>query len=208
MCGITDVETAKRTAALGADAIGFVFAKSKRQISPEAAREIIAGLPAGVLKVGVFVNESRERVEEIVRVCGLDYAQLHGDEDEAYAQELQVPFIKAFGVGSTADVEAALRYPADYILLDSPKGAYQGGNGKKFDWSLLDGLSGEERGRIILAGGLGAENVAEAARWVQPYMVDASSSLETDGKKDLSKIQTFIETVKESHNDNLHVSRS
>ncbi|MDG4658316.1 phosphoribosylanthranilate isomerase [Ectobacillus antri] len=197
VCGITDVETAKRTCEYGADALGFVFAPSKRRITPEEAADIIKELPAHVQKIGVFVNETVERVEEIAAMCGLDYVQLHGDEDACYMERLNIPFIKAFGVASREDVTRAMNSKAAYVLLDSPKGVYRGGNGTVFPWELLQELNEKERGRIILAGGLGSHNVRDAIRIVRPYMVDASSSLETEGKKDLQKIKTFIETVKE-----------
>ena len=198
VCGITDVETAKKTCEYGADALGFVFAKSKRQVTPEQAAEIIAQLPKHVLKIGVFVNETPERVQAIVKQCGLDYAQLHGEEDEAYCKNIQVPAIKAFGVASPEAIQQATKYEVDYVLFDSPKEEYHGGNGKTFDWNVLQGLPEELRSKLILAGGLSAENVKEAAALVRPYMIDASSSLETDGKKDVKKIKQFIETVKES----------
>ncbi|WP_028402633.1 phosphoribosylanthranilate isomerase [Ectobacillus panaciterrae] len=197
VCGITDVETAKKACEYGADAIGFVFAPSKRKVTPDQAQSIIKQLPNGVLKIGVFVNEQAERVQEIAAYCGLDYVQLHGDEDACYLQRLNLPAIKAFGVASEEDVQKALQYEAEYILLDSPKGAYHGGNGKVFPWELLDNLSEEQRKRVIVAGGLGSHNVQEAIQLVRPYMVDASSSLETDGKKDVQKIKQFIQTVKE-----------
>lgn len=197
ICGITDVRVARKTCEYGADALGFVFAKSKRQVTPEQATAIIAELPEHVLKIGVFVNEEKERVEEIVNQCGLDYAQLHGDEDEDYCRELVVPVIKAFGVASQAAIEQALQYDVEYVLFDSPKEEYYGGNGKAFDWSVLRDMPAQLRKKLILAGGLGAHNVKEAIQLVQPYMIDASSSLETGGKKDLVKIQQFIQTIKE-----------
>jgi phosphoribosylanthranilate isomerase len=199
VCGITDVEAAKKACEYGADALGFVFAASKRRITPEEARRIIEELPKDVLKIGVFVNEKEKTVREIAQYCELDYVQLHGDEDMHYLRRLNLPSIKAFGVASAEDVARALAYEADYILLDSPKGAYHGGNGKVFSWDLLKNLSEEERRRVILAGGLGPHNVQEAIQMVKPYMVDASSSLETDGKKDIQKIKQFIQTVKECH---------
>ncbi|MFX3623183.1 MAG: phosphoribosylanthranilate isomerase [Ectobacillus sp.] len=195
VCGISDVKTALAACEYGADALGFVFAPSKRQVTPEEARDIILQLPASVLKIGVFVNEAIERVTHIFHYCGLDYVQLHGDEDAEYCKKLNLPSIKACGIASGADVARALMYETDYILFDSPKGAYYGGNGTTFSWELLRGVSAKRR--IILAGGLGAHNVQQAIGLVRPYMVDASSSLETDGKKDFEKIQHFIEKVKE-----------
>jgi phosphoribosylanthranilate isomerase len=197
ICGITDVLTAKQACAFGADALGFVFARSKRQITPEEAKAIIKQLPKQVLKIGVFVNEQAETVREIAAYSGLDCVQLHGEESQQYCDSLGLPIIKAFGVATKEDVTRAFQYDVDYILLDSPKDVYQGGNGKRFDWRLVEGLSREQRQKLILAGGLNEQNVKQAAKLIQPYMVDASSSLETNGTKDIEKIKRFIETVKE-----------
>lgn len=197
ICGIQNIETAKAACEYGVDALGFVFARSKRQVTPEKARDISRMLPNSVLKIGVFVNESIAAVEEIAAFCNLDYVQLHGDEDEVYLQKLHIPAIQAFGVSSEQEVEQAFASRAPYILLDSPKGKYRGGNGTSFPWELLRSLSPKQRQRLIIAGGLSEENVLEAIRITAPFMVDASSSLETNGKKDIEKIRKFIKKVKE-----------
>ncbi|MGH1295910.1 phosphoribosylanthranilate isomerase [Bacillus pretiosus] len=197
ICGITDMETAKRACEYGADAIGFVFAESKRKITPKRAKEIIQKLPANVLKVGVFVNESVEVIEKIADECGLTHVQLHGDEDNHQIKRLNIPSIKALGVTSEEDMKNAQTYEADYILFDSPKEKFHGGNGKKFSWELLAHMSKESREKTILAGGLNALNIEEAIRTIQPYMVDVSSGVETEGKKDVAKIKQFIIKAKE-----------
>ncbi|MFD3447376.1 phosphoribosylanthranilate isomerase [Microbacteriaceae bacterium 4G12] len=196
ICGITDVETAQQACLFGADALGFVFAPSKRRISPENAVRIITHLPQHVWKVGVFVNEDVVRVREIAKQCQLDYVQLHGEEDQHYLERLNIPSIKAFGVSSKDDIERACQYEADYILLDSPKGAYYGGNGTAFDWSYIKNVPRTLRAKLIVAGGLTDGNVKEVIHLAQPYMVDASSSLETNGKKDIEKIKRFLQTIK------------
>ncbi|WP_439875391.1 phosphoribosylanthranilate isomerase [Bacillus mycoides] len=197
ICGITDVETAKHACEYGADAIGFVFAESKRKITPGLAKEIIKELPANVLKVGVFVNESVEVIQKIADECGLTHVQLHGDEDNHQIRRLNVPSIKALGVTSEDDMKNAQTYEVDYILFDSPKEKFHGGNGKKFSWKLLAHMPKESREKTILAGGLNTINIEEAIQTVQPYMVDVSSGVETEGKKDLKKIKQFIKKAKE-----------
>ena len=197
ICGITDMETAKRACEYGADALGFVFAESKRKITPKRAEEIIQELPANVLKIGVFVNESVETIQKIADECGLTHVQLHGDEDNYQIRRLNIPSIKSLGVTSESDMKNAQGYEADYILFDSPKEKFYGGNGKTFSWELLGHMPKELRKKTILAGGLNALNIEEAIRTVRPYMVDVSSGVETEGKKDVEKIKQFIKKAKE-----------
>ncbi|PES80260.1 phosphoribosylanthranilate isomerase [Bacillus anthracis] len=197
ICGITDMETAKRACEYGADALGFVFAESKRKITPGLAEEIIQELPANVLKIGVFVNESVEMIQKIADECGLTHVQLHGDEDNYQIKRLNIPSIKSLGVTSESDMKNAQGYETDYILFDSPKEKFYGGNGKTFSWELLGHMPKELRKKTILAGGLNALNIEEAIRTVRPYMVDVSSGVETEGKKDVEKIKQFIIKAKE-----------
>lgn len=197
ICGITDMETAKRACEYGADALGFVFAESKRKITPKRAEEIIQELPANVLKIGVFVNESVEVIQKIADECGLTHVQLHGDEDNYQIRRLNIPSIKSLGVTSESDMKNAQRYETDYILFDSPKEKFHGGNGKTFSWELLGHMPKELRKKTILAGGLNALNIEKAIRTVRPYMVDVSSGVETEGKKDVEKIKQFIIKAKE-----------
>ncbi|HDR7633016.1 phosphoribosylanthranilate isomerase [Bacillus mycoides] len=197
ICGITDMETAKRACEYGADAIGFVFAESKRKITPGQAKEIIGEIPAHVFKVGVFVNESVEVIQKIAEECGLTHVQLHGDEDNHQIKRLNIPSIKAVGVTLEKDIECAKKYDTDYLLFDSPKEKFHGGNGKTFSWELLAHMPNELREKTILAGGLNILNIEEAIRTVQPYMIDVSSGVETEGKKDIEKIKQFIKKAKE-----------
>lgn len=197
ICGITDMEIAKRACEYGADALGFVFAESKRKITPKRAEEIIQELPANVLKIGVFVNESVELIQKIADECGLTHVQLHGDEDNYQIRRLNIPSIKSLGVTSESDMKNAQGYETDYILFDSPKEKFHGGNGKTFSWELLGHMPKELRKKTILAGGLNALNIEEAIRTVRPYMVDVSSGVETEGKKDVEKIKQFIIKAKE-----------
>ncbi|MDA2381470.1 phosphoribosylanthranilate isomerase [Bacillus cereus] len=197
ICGITEMETAKRACEYGADALGFVFAESKRKITPKRAKEIIQELPANVLKIGVFVNESVGVIQKIADECGLTHVQLHGDEDNHQIRRLNILSIKSLGVTSESDMKNAQGYETDYILFDSPKEKFHGGNGKTFSWELLGHMPKELRKKTILAGGLNALNIEEAIRTVRPYMVDVSSGVETEGKKDVEKIKQFIIKAKE-----------
>lgn len=204
ICGITDIESALYAVQHGADALGFVFAKSKRRITPAKAREIIAQLPEHILKVGVFVNETKEEIEKIAAAARLTAIQLHGDEPPQFCQGFDLPVIKALSIGSQEDLKLIDQYDCDYLLLDSPVGKYRGGNGVSFDWSLLqeEKLQGK---RIILAGGLTADNVSEAIAIAKPHMVDVSSGVETDGRKDLYKIRDFLVNVKKCRSEGIVV---
>ncbi|MFD2760017.1 phosphoribosylanthranilate isomerase [Lentibacillus juripiscarius] len=193
ICGITTMEGAQVAIQAGTDFIGFVFAPSKRQITPEKAAGISAALPSSVKKVGVFVNESTDTIAKIAGKVGLDYIQLHGDESSAFAEQLSYPVIKAFpmtGEG-TAELES---YPCTYCLTDSSTGPNRGGNGTSFDWNQLRDTS--HRQQIILAGGLNPANVQSAIAITNPGGVDVSSGVETDGKKDPEKIRQFITNAK------------
>ncbi|WP_243298507.1 phosphoribosylanthranilate isomerase [Bacillus litorisediminis] len=196
ICGLSDEQAVYAAVSNGADAIGFVFAKSKRKVDPYTVADITKAVPASVQKVGVFVNETKENIEEIAQLCRLDLIQLHGDESEEFATSLSYPIIKAFGISSQEDLERAKSYPAEYVLLDSPKGKYRGGNGTSFDWNLLKRSDFPQK--IIIAGGLNEHNVQSLLDKVTPFMVDVSSGVETDGKKDLNKIKRFIEKVKQT----------
>lgn len=195
ICGIMDVETGLYAVKQGADALGFVFAESKRKITAELAKEIIKQLPEHILKVGVFVNEKPEVIMEIFHQTGLTHVQLHGDESPEDCEAFSIPVIKALSIGTVADLGKIDQYYCDYILLDSPKGKYRGGNGVKFDWNLLSEFKEKDK-KIILAGGLNPENIEEAINVAKPYMVDVSSGVETEGKKDLVKIQNFLAKAK------------
>jgi phosphoribosylanthranilate isomerase len=197
ICGIKSKEAAKAAVEAGADFIGFVFAESKRRISPEQAAEIASVIPAHVKKVGVFVNESHSAITEIARIAGLDVIQLHGDETMDYQAQLSLPVIKSFEMKDGKNFKEIEAYTPDYYLLDSPIGQYRGGNGTTFEWSLTEQLA-IPREKIILAGGLTVENVAGAILTVKPAAVDVSSGVETEGEKDLEKIKTFIKNAKQA----------
>ena len=192
LCGlarICDIEAANR---LNPEYIGFVFAKkSRRYVDPAQARKLRARLNTGISPVGVFVNESPEAIADLVRSGIIDVVQLHGSEDEDFLRKLRelasCPIIKAFSVKTPQDVRIACESPADLILLDSGGG----GTGTVFDWDLLEPI----RRPWFLAGGLSPENAADAIRRLAPYGVDVSSGIETDGVKDIQKMNDFVRAV-------------
>ncbi|MHB8171337.1 MAG: phosphoribosylanthranilate isomerase [Thermincolia bacterium] len=208
ICGLKDLPMALAAVDAGADALGFVFAQSSRQITPKKARDIIRDLPPYIAKVGVFVDEPRERVEEIAAYCGLDVLQLHGSETPEYCRGLSRPVVKAIRVKEEASLEMLGVYnqiPADRcqitgFLLDTYRPGQAGGTGETFNWELA--VKAKEYGKpIILAGGLNPENISDAVLATRPYGVDVSSGVETNGIKDLAKIMQFIRQVRGINND-------
>jgi len=195
ICGLRNEQDALFAAKNGADVIGFVFAESKREISPLAARKIISKLPKETKKVGVFVNPSKELIHEIVETTGIDYVQLHGNETPEFCHSIPYPVIKALSIQSKEDLQKIHEYSCDFVLLDGPKGKYHGGNGISFDWSMLSTFDFKHK-KVILAGGLNPENVKAAIANTSVFMVDVSSGVETDGEKDLIKIKDFLTAVK------------
>lgn len=192
VCGTTSEEDALLAVAMGADAVGFVFAPSPRQVSVGLVTDIVKRLPREVVTVGVFRDESPERVVQAVQTAGLRAAQLHGHETPEQAQFVRdrVPLlIQAFPAGDPA-VARAHEYRADAILLD----AATPGSGHVFDWALAEAPDGI---RLILAGGLTAENVTAAVAQVHPWGVDVVSGVEASpGRKDPVKVRAFIAAAK------------
>ena len=188
VCGTTSEEDALLAVALGADAVGFVFAPSPRQIAPGKAAEIARRLPPEVLTVGVFRNEAPGRVVEIVNAAGLRAAQLHGHESPETTRQVRanVPFvIRAFAAGDPAVARAA-DYGADVVMIDSASP----GSGQVFDWALAEAPDGVP---LMLAGGLNAANVGEAIASVHPWGVDVASGVEArPGHKDPVKLRAFV----------------
>ena len=193
LCGLmrpSDIETANL---LHPEYVGFVFVKnSRRYVSLERARTLKELLHPDILAVGVFVDEELETVAALLSAGVIDLVQLHGKEDEAYISRLreltEKPVIKAFSVRDEKDIEKACESSADFVLLD----AGDGGTGTAFDRKFLAGMSRP----YFLAGVLDASNVGEAVKRWQPYAVDVSSGIETDGLKDAEKMQAFVESVR------------
>lgn len=195
ICGISDVENALMAAEAGADAIGLVFAPSRRRVTVEQAREIVDALPPFVTKVGLFVDEDPARIEEVADACRLDVVQLHGSESPGFCAALGRTVIKAIRVKDAASLAVMDGYRVAGFLLDSYHPEVAGGTGRTFDWDLAEQVSG--RYRVILSGGLTPANVTEAIEKVRPHGVDVSSGVETDGRKDPAKIREFVMRVRE-----------
>jgi phosphoribosylanthranilate isomerase len=198
ICGITNLEDALLAAELGADALGFIFyAKSPRKVDPEAARSIIAQLPPFVAAVGVFVDEAAALVQELVARVGLDWVQLHGQESPDYCRSLGRPkVIKGFRIKDDKSLPELEPYrdAVQAFLLDTYKPGQAGGTGAVFDWQLA--REAQKYGRIILAGGLTSENVAQAIAIALPAAVDAASGTEAaPGKKDPAKLRAFFRAI-------------
>ncbi len=189
ICGITSEADALLAVGLGADAIGFVFAPSPRQVAPQAVRRIIERVPPEILTVGVFRNESRSRVVEIVNGIGLRGAQLHGDEtaeDTRWVAERVAVTFKAFPAGHR-NIARIDDYGVTKVLVD----AQSPGSGEVFDWRLAEGVV--DPARLIVSGGLHAGNVADAIDHLHPFGVDVSSGVESEpGRKDPRKVRDFV----------------
>ncbi len=199
ICGITNLEDAQIAAELGADALGFIFAPSPRQVSLQRAKEIIQKLPPFLTKVGVFVNEELNTVARAMSYCGLDVVQLHGEETPDYCRSLGERWrvIKSFRVKDGDSLLPLPDYEVSAYLLDTYVKGIAGGTGKTFNWELA--REAKRFGRIILAGGLNPENITEAIETVKCYAVDVSSGIEAErGKKDFDKMRLFIKRAKEA----------
>ncbi len=201
ICGITSEGDAALAVDAGADAIGFVFwPRSARKVSPERAAAIARELPDAVLRVGVFVDAPAEEMTRVADAVGLDLLQLHGEEPPAALAGLPRPVLKAIRVGPGFSRDEALRYVANAagILVDTRLAGEErrGGTGAAFDWSLVKGLA-ERVPFLVLAGGLGPSNVAEAIRAVRPHAVDVSSGVEAGpGRKDPEKVRAFVDAAR------------
>lgn len=203
-CGITRAADAWAAADLGAAAIGFIFApKSPRAITPEAARAIAATLPPFLQRVGVFVDLPAVDVRRVAEHVGLDVVQLHGSETPADAATAWPRVIKALGRGREPLVEAAVWPDAVTLLIDAATGDAPGGTGLLADWPAAAAVAA--RRRVVLAGGLTADNVGEAITIVRPYAVDVSSGIETrPGEKSVDRMRAFARAVDDAwrRNDN------
>lgn len=197
ICGITRSEDAAVAVEAGARALGFVFwPKSPRFIDPYRARAIARALPPFVTTVGVFVDQPLEYVNDVASLVRLGAVQLHGDEDPSYAARLLMPIIKAVSPESHA---LAQWPPTTMVLVDAIDPATRGGTGRTVDWKKAASLARQRR--VLLAGGLTPENVAEAVARVRPFGIDVSSGVERlPGVKDPAKIQALFESVHAIHN--------
>ena len=197
ICGITNIDDALTAIELGAHALGFIFVKSSpRYITPSAARKIIRDLPPFVVPVGVFADMAYNEILEIIGHTGIGCVQLYGEEIPKQLHQYPVPVVQSFRVDSDFDPEILRRYQGPAYLLDTKVSGELGGTGQTFDWEIA--VKAKQYGRIILAGGLNPENIAEAVRRVQPYAVDVNSGVEErPGKKDHTKLKMLFEQLKQ-----------
>lgn len=196
ICGITNISDALLCESLGADALGFIFYnKSKRYIAPDEAAYISKQLSPLTLKVGVFVNENIDNVRAIYNEAKLNIVQLHGNEDYEYIQYLSLPAIKSFRIDDNFDFDLLNNYPGVTYLFDAYSESARGGTGKAFNWNLIPDIY---KNKIILAGGVSAENLEEIINIIDPLAVDLSSSIESvPGKKDKNKTEFFFNKLKQ-----------
>ena len=200
ICGLTRVEDALAAVDNGANAIGYILARSQRQISLELLESISSHVPASVKQVGVFVNPERQKVEEVLERVNLDFLQFHGQETGAYCRSFGCDYIKAIAVSDAFSIaEVAAEHPtAHAFLLDTYDKQMAGGSGRSFNWSHWPAQSDKP---LILAGGLTPDNVAGAIAKVSPYGVDVSGGVEAanggqKGIKDPELIRRFIQQVR------------
>ncbi|MEI5908731.1 phosphoribosylanthranilate isomerase [Bacillus spongiae] len=193
ICGITSPIDAQNAIEAGADMIGFVFAKSRRKVSVKEAENIVKTLDHNVKTVGVFVDAPLDEVLETARTVGLDMIQLHGKENAEYIKQIPYPIIKAISVTETTDLGEIQQYDSDYLLFDGAKA----GSGETFEWDLLETFKRNQQ-KVMLAGGLTSENVAEAIMRVKPEMVDVSSGVEVNGKKNQDKMKAFVKEAQKA----------
>ena len=203
VCGITNLADAEKALEFGADMLGFNFYQpSPRAIAADKAREIIERLPATSFNVALFVNEAREKAEQVIAAGQLadgrpaySGLQFHGDESAQYCRGWPMKVIKAFRLKEKDSLAGMKDFPADFYLLDSWTAGY-GGSGSAFPWAWIDGL---DSSRLILSGGLRVENVVEAIRRIHPFGVDVCSGVEArPGIKDYGKLKDFIDAAKGS----------
>ena len=191
MCGLRRADDILYANQILPDFIGYVFAaKSKRRITAEQALKFTESLDSRIIPVGVFVNEPIENIIEIFKSGAIKIAQLHGNENDDHIARLHaenILVIKAFIVKNKSDVKTAEISPADHILLDAGMG-----DGKQFNYELLDNFNRP----YFLAGGLDTNNIGDAVSLLNPYAVDVSSGIETDGFKDFEKMRKFIEIIR------------
>jgi phosphoribosylanthranilate isomerase len=195
ICGITNYQDALAAMDLGADLLGFNFyPKSPRYVTPQKAAHIINKLPGFIDTAGVFVNAATEQINDTIRICHLDWIQLHGDEDPEFCHSFQshnVKTMKAIRVKNQTDIEQAENFFTDAILLDAFDPQKYGGTGLTFDWNII----GHIGKRVFLAGGINPDNAAQAAK-LGVYGIDVCSGIEAEpGKKDLKKMKKLFENI-------------
>jgi phosphoribosylanthranilate isomerase len=196
ICGITNSEDALTAVEYGADALGFVFAPSARRVDVATVIDVVGKLPPFIVKVGVFADSDLAEVRETMSICGLDMVQLHGREGPEFCAALFPRVIKAFTAADIPPPGEVAHYPAAALLLDREKGVGRDDTGDSRLWDLAREIA--EHSRVILAGGLTPENVAQAIETARPYAVDVARGVESEpGRKDRGKLRDFLAAAKE-----------
>ncbi len=197
ICGLRRMEDIEIVNKYKPDYVGFVFAKSKREVNIEEAKKLIEKLDKDIKSVGVFVDLEPEKVNEIKKISGIDIVQLHGHEDIDYCQKIDGTIWKAFRVKDESIKEDIEKYSniAEILLLDAHVKGVAGGSGKKFDWNLVNKIG--KKDNIALAGGINIENIDEARERVNPILLDVSSGVEAGGFKEEGLIREFLKKVRE-----------
>jgi phosphoribosylanthranilate isomerase len=199
ICGITNSQDAAMAVKLGVDALGFIFAPSPRRVTPGQARDFIRGIPPFVKTVGVFVDEDLTTIRDIMRFCGLDMIQLHGNEPPEFCRQLMPQVVKAFRLKDASSLLPIKRYHGQVraLLLDTYQQGVKGGTGKAFDWKLVANNIREFDMPVILSGGLTPSNVQAAVSVVKPYAIDVNSGVEDQpGKKSSILMKELFNVVR------------
>jgi phosphoribosylanthranilate isomerase len=196
ICGITNIDDAWVAVKYGADALGFIFySDSKRYIKPDEAKNIIDQLPHFIMKVGVFVNESYSKINEIAKHVGLNTIQLHGEERQDLVENINLPVLKAFRISDRFDFTILDSYKNCSFLLDAFDSTDYGGTGKTFKWELIPE---DIRRKIILAGGINSTHIKLIAKEISPQAIDVSSSIEdSPGIKNHAQLIELLNKVNE-----------
>lgn len=200
ICGLTRIQDIEAVNKIVPDYVGFVFAKSKRRVTDDVAKLFKSHLKPHIKTVGVFVNDNIDHIAHLCNSNIIDIVQLHGDENEEYIRNLRMyihnEIIKAVRVKNSDDIKKANEFSSDYLLFDAYHDKQYGGNGITFDWSLIS----ETTKPYFLAGGINSNNILKAQKLYNPYCIDVSSGVETDGYKDEEKI---IEIVNKIRSENI-----
>lgn len=213
VCGITNIKDALACADCGADGLGFIFCKSKRQITPHHAGSIIRQIHSNIFKVGVFQNQTVSQVAETARISGINFIQLHGNEDIDYIKNLKIltkdscriikviPIDDSFSISKDNDLKMWDRWPVSFFLLDTKLKEQCGGVGRTFPWEFAAQFSESVKTPYFLAGGLGPDNIKDALSILSPWGVDVNSGVEkAPGIKDIKKVEQAVRIIKERNN--------
>lgn len=194
ICGIKTKEEVMMLNNYPVDYLGFIFAKSKRQVTLNQAMMLRKLVRSDIKVVGVFVDEAPQKINQIADTCRLDIVQLHGHEDDVYCSQMKVPKWKSIGVKDASSLQQIGAYhQIDGILLDTYQKGVSGGTGKTFRWDLVKGLAKQHF--VILAGGLNPDNITSAIKAVKPHVLDVNSGVETNLIKDEQKIRALFHAI-------------